>query len=214
MIRSLVLGLALLVAGCGGGVASSPHFTRGPGAVLAHPRVHLVSWGGAPVLDDASAVVGDVFARCAEYGVEAPTGVDVEAATPSLEGSILDPDLYAEVNREITSGALPEPTSDDVYEVFLPAGDTTAYLELTHSTGYHLGTSVGGVPYALAIVTGDRNIVGTHELVEAVTDPAGLTWRDWSTADEVADVCEDGPPDTIDGVQVAKLWSQAKGACE
>jgi hypothetical protein len=163
-----------------------------------------------------------------------------------------DANIVAELSAQLAAGALPPPVTDDaghvdtVYMLYFPAGKTiTLGRETSCKTlcAYHgsfrwsglgvyyaampdmspgSGCDVGcgsGAPFANATA------VASHELAEAITDPAvglaaevgpPLAWYDPAQG-EIGDICN-GLAGTIlggDGTEyvVQKLWSNLDAAC-
>lgn len=210
LIRTVTAILLLALLGCS---HHAIHFTKGPGDVYAHPKVHVIARAGV-MFDPAPwepLVTGDLFTRLAEYGVGAGTWTyAVDPVPMPNDGPLTDLVFIAEIDREIADGLAPAPTSEDVYVVLIPG--LTPFLTSAHATGFHALS----LHYAFAIVGNRSGYYGgvlSHELYEAATDPAGFTWRDWTTFSEVGDVCEDQWL-SLDGVWVQKVWSQKTFSCQ
>jgi hypothetical protein len=60
--------------------------------------------------------------------------------------------------------------------------------------------------------TGTSTTSSTHELCEAITDPALGTWWDPNTGDEIGDICNRQTA-TLGGYVVQTEWSNAQNAC-
>jgi len=132
--------------------------------------------------------------------------------------SILDDNTFvATINSEIQGGTLPYPTDNTVYVVMLPPNVNSQLMVNSNFIGYHRNGSYGEQRYAYAIIlyTGvvDNNKVIMHELAEAATDPLlGTGFTGANNEQEVGDLCE-AYFDTIGGIEVQSLWSQALCQC-
>ena len=174
--------------------------------VIANPEVRFVVWGDQPnaattlEADWYSLFANGVFDRLAEYGVHGGTLGPTTQAQPDLAPSVYDD---AWVTQQLLSEIIPVPNT--IWVVVLPPGSTTVGLQASHASGYHFW---GVVPYA--IVPGEGEILISHEIYEAATDPDGLGYR-WGEK-EIGDYCE-GQVDEIGGVWVQKVWSVKEGAC-
>jgi MYXO-CTERM domain-containing protein len=174
--------------------------------------------------------------------------------SPANDGTTVDDSsIQAELDAQIAAGNLPAPAVDaagfpvTVYMVHFPRGKTvtlggsTSCVEFCayHSTLARTGPEVyyavlpdmssgTGCDTGCGSFAGafdNQTLVASHELVEAVTDPAvglavvfgpPLSWYDQANG-EIADICN-GLPGTVvggDGVTygVQQLWSNAAGAC-
>ena len=164
--------------------------------------------------------------------------VDTGAPTRT---SLRDPDIQKEIGRLIDTGKVPEPDADTLYMVHFPAG-VAIEMEGNHSCqqfcAYHgtftnHGKSVyyGVMPdfsggCAACGGTSDKlqntTIISSHELIEAITDPAiglanekndasFLAWYDDQNG-EIGDVCQSEAGE-VSGWMVQAEYSMKAGAC-
>lgn len=215
--------LCLTQSGC---KAFPDAFRDGGGWTMKHPTMHLVFWGSywqsypAEVggytarWDALMNTPGDVLDRLAEYGVQGGAfDTAVALAAPAAAGNIPTTVMLGELNDEIITGVLPTPSADTLYVIMLPPGATTDLLVQWGSRGYHAASVYGGTPYAYAVVEyGSTDVIVSHELYEAATDPAGLGWVNRRTGQEIADACASHYV-VQDGATVATAWSQAQQKC-
>jgi hypothetical protein len=173
----------------------------------------------------------------AEYSVEGQTighGTRIGSATivdaePGDEaGSVSDDEIRTALQGWIDRGSIPEPTANTLYFVYLRPGVTSTLGRQGSCTaycGYH--NVSGDVYYAVepyldcpgcdftrASTVDNLTVVSSHELCEAVTDPALDGWYDDVSGAEIGDVCN-GPSDVrqLDGWYVQTEWSNVQGAC-
>ncbi|HEY8077392.1 MAG TPA: hypothetical protein VIF62_24870 [Labilithrix sp.] len=140
-------------------------------------------------------------------GPGASGGYATLAAPPA---TLSDDDLRALLRAKVADGTLPAPTADTVYTVYPPASTTVSMpasdgggASCVAYHGFHEHLAIGTQDAAYIVVarcpdapTFDAmTMIGSHELVEAATDPdldgwhldddAWSTWHGW----ELADVC-------------------------
>ena len=171
--------------------------------------------------------------------------------TPSLDGpKVTDSQIIGVLAAHIASHAIPPPDVDSqgnpvtVYMIDFPEtvqiDDGTGYLSCVDFCAYHSSAQINGVRTAYGILpavaggclTGCgaqpnpfdiATISASHELVEAVTDPAidevGATltrpaaWDDPRPGqDEIADICG-SEAEMLDGYWVQREWSNRWRAC-
>ena len=123
--------------------------------------------------------------------------------TPDVGKSITDSDIQTMLNNALANKSLPQPTPNTLYFVYLPGGVTvTAGSDSSCKTfcGYH--DAINGqiyyavMPYpdcsgcASTLTTlASLTTTSSHELCEAITDPApGQGWYDSSNG-EIGDIC-------------------------
>ncbi len=165
-------------------------------------------------------------------------------APAPTSGPLDDSAVVAELGRQIVNGHLPAADANTLYVVFFPRGIPVTTGQLTTCVdvcGWHgSAPSVAGVlrysvqpdlrsPCQCHVdgndELGDATRVGSHELLEAITDPdvsRALAWYDVSPGaatfgGEIADLCirEQATISGGDGVTyvVQKAWSNALDAC-
>ena len=152
--------------------------------------------------------------------------------------ALSDRDIHKELNRLFSIGALPVPTVDDYYPIHLPphvtiVGPGNTGVSCRDFCGYHGSYKHNGanVYYGIIVDHGcnvclnssqviDRNdSSASHELIEAVTDPAigDRAWFDPTSGEEIADICLHkigkliGKNGTVYTIQ--KEWSNRDNKC-
>lgn len=169
--------------------------------------------------DIQAALAGGMLDRLAEYGVGPGEFVATHYADVSFPAPYDDLALLQELGKEMDSGLVETPLAggQDIYVLFLPPAGTSVILTAEHASGYHAATTHNATPYYYAMVqSGPRlqeDVVASHEIYEAATDPDAASWRNWPSLEELADMCE-GDLEIIGGVTVEQVWSQVKLACE
>lgn len=156
--------------------------------------------------------------------------------------SLTNADIAAELEAQITSGAIPPPKLDaggnvntlymiDLpfgYDVTIPGGQACVHFYAFHSSFEHEGRNVPyGVHPGCAFDFKTSTIAHSHELVEAITDAEfgaanfppitrPIAWAAMADADnnvpEAGDLCV-GTTDVIAGYTVQRIWSNFAGAC-
>jgi hypothetical protein len=180
---------------------------------------------------------GNVLQRLSEYGVHEGTisnNFYLNTGSTSYVGdagefvrnedgggvSMLDDTTFQPtINNEIQAGNLPFPTSNTIYVIMLPPNETTATMVNAGFIGYHDNGSYDNVPYTYAIILYlgniEGNIVISHEVAEAATDPIVSVGGYFGAngEQEVGDLCEN-QTDTFVNVKVQKLWSAKLCQCQ
>jgi hypothetical protein len=141
---------------------------------------------------------------------------------------VSDAAIHTELNRLFTAGSLPAPTANNYYPVHFPAGVTVTAPDGSQSCvvfcAYH-GTYVrNGVNVNYGVIpdqgggcaggcggnaqrVNNMDSVASHELIEAVTDPAvglatvfgpPLAWYDMTNG-EIGDICNGQQGTTVGG---------------
>jgi hypothetical protein len=169
-------------------------------------------------------------------GTLAQTVTDSGAPT----GNITDAQIQTEINRLITNGTVIAPDANTLYMMHFPPGTNITASDGSKSCvqfcAYH-GTYTRNGKYVYygvipdlggACATGcgtstqanNTTSVASHEMIEAVTDPAvgvatnlasPLGWYD-NTNGEIGDICN-AQQGTIAGYTVQKEWSNTSKAC-
>jgi hypothetical protein len=200
-----------------------PQVTSVAGVSLHHPTFIAVTFSGDPyadAIDDFVASVG-----CTDYwrSIVGDYGVGDAVALPPVHlseappANIDDPGVRAWVEQRIADGTLPPPPQDAVYIVFYPAGTTiTLFGETSCQSfgGYHESATAGGLPVAYAVLArcpvwhlkdlAMVTSIGSHELIEAVSDPQPEAPGAYPHTDanhpgwlldgnEIGDMCERSP---------------------
>jgi hypothetical protein len=180
---------------------------------------------------------GTVLQRLAEYGIHgglldsnyyslnagdvlpnadggAPTSTVLDSGLALLD----DSQVSTQLNNDIQLGNLPYPNDDTLYMIMLPPGTATNAMIQNSWGGYHSYGIYGSQRYAYAIISnhGDdvntTNIIISHELGEAATDPGLNGWYDRNTGVEIGDLCA-GVPVQVDGYIVQKFFSMGSCKC-
>ena len=145
--------------------------------------------------------------------------------------TVSDSQIQAALQSWIGAGVIPHPTANTLYFVYLPNGVLSTHPDIGSSCnnycGYH--NHIGGnifyavVPFANCLGCGGGGFgamlstltnVSSHELAEAVTDPALNAWFSDATDNEIADICYLhsqllGPKP----YRVQLEWSNVVGSC-
>ena len=226
------------------GVRTTPaRLTYRGGPLLAAVNVFTAFWGTAWKGADASLVtqINDFFRfilrsrlmdQLAEYAQphkpigHGSLGGTATITSPRPPRTVTDAAIQSLIQREVTKGALPKPTANSLYFVYLQPGVTAALggrQSCTNFCGYH--DSIGGtIYYAVMPYPGCSGCVGglsvldaltstsSHELCEAVTDPVpGQGWYDGANG-EIGDICA-WQTKKLGPWTVQLEWSNQKGAC-
>jgi len=187
------------------------------------------------------------FAGLAEYGTSNPRQT---INYGSLVAAILDPgppagslirnsDIQQELSRLISHGQVPKNDADTVYMLHFPSGISIEFdggSACADFCAYHTTYQINGTNVYYAVIPdmggtcssacgpstqlGNTTAAASHELAEAVTDPAvglaagygpPLGWYD-QEAGEIGDICN-GERSIIAGFTVQPVWSNALGRC-
>ncbi len=170
--------------------------------------------------------------QLAEYSVPRQTiGRGGYAGTATITDaplgtSVADGAIQQTLDQHVATKALPAPTPNSLYFVFLPPGVTVVAGEDRSCQvfcGYHDRTA-GGLYYAVVPSPDCTGCLGglapldaltsvaSHELGEAVTDPVpGQGWYDDANG-ENGDICA-WENKNLGAWTVQKLWSNRAGAC-
>lgn len=159
------------------------------------------------------------------YGIGTGTLRSAMNASP-LPGNPSVAQIQNLLVQEMNGGAVPPPDGNQVFFLFLAPGQSVSDFQGTDTAGYHanfyvyhdasgyhlasifpVGTQIIPVYYGVAFGTDSASISASHELAEAVTDPAGNGYRDPNNnlGGEVADIYELNGSFSLDGYQVSTL---------
>jgi len=239
-------GPAELAALVGDAPAAAPtSLTYRGGPLLEAVSVCTIFWGeewqsapNAGLIDQLNAfftdiLTSDLLDQLAEYSVPAHAighgSFDGTATvtSPAPGGTVSDAAIQRFLQNELTSNAaLPQPTPNSLYFVYLPAGVTVSQggsRSCQAFCGYH--SDIGGtVFYAVMPYPGCGGCTGnlsaldaltstsSHELCEAITDPVpGSGWYD-DVHGEIGEICA-WQTRTLGGHVGQLEWSNAAGAC-
>ena len=222
---------------------ATPRLTYRGGPLIAAVEVFAIFWGDAwaaepqagfmSTLDDFFdyVVTSPLIDQLGEYSVQGYTighgrRVGAIALTTAPPATVTDAAVRALLKDQIASNpAVPQPSPDTLYFVFLPTG-VTSELQGSSSCvnfcGYH--DSDGGTYYAVMPFPDCNGCIGSlaqldaltttssHELCEALTDPVpGTGWYDDANG-EIGDICA-WKTKTLGGYTVQLEWSNARGRC-
>jgi hypothetical protein len=153
------------------------------------------------------------------------TGAVILSTDPP--GTIADADIQALVQQEISNdSAVPQPTPNSLYFVFLPPGVTISLdggTSCSNFCGYHSDVNAqifyAVMPYPdCAGCTGALSVAdaltstSSHELCEAITDPVpGQGWYDDQNG-EIGDICA-WQTKQLGAYTVQLEWSNKAGRC-
>jgi len=149
-----------------------------------------------------------------------------EPGDPTATGrQVSDEQIQQALQGWIVAGTIPATTANTLYFVYLPP-DCVSMLGTDQSCqvfcGYH-NHSTNGVFYAVepyitclgcsfGTILDSLTKVSSHELAEAVTDPALDAWFDPASGDEIGDICNSSTTH-LGGYLVQDQWSNAQSAC-
>jgi hypothetical protein len=214
----VVLASLVFVAACGDSDPGPqlPLLVEVGGPKLAHPALVPIFYA-----DDSDATVLTQYSQWivtsrwldavgGEYGVGAGSVPAVIRRTDNAPFTIDDTEIVDLLFAGLADKTLPPPTPDTLYLLNTPERTVVTAgtaLSCREFGGYHASARRDGIELAYAVVAtcGDvvgREIVVSHELIEAATDPfpasnPGVQLRDPSSpwlalGEEVADLCQRG----------------------
>ena len=153
------------------------------------------------------------------------TGAVILSTDPP--GTLADADIQALIQQEISNdSAVPQPTPNSLYFVFLPPGVTISLdggTSCSNFCGYHSDINAqifyAVMPYPdCAGCTGALSVANaltstsSHELCEAITDPvSGQGWYDDQNG-EIGDICA-WQTKQLGAYTVQLEWSNKAGQC-
>jgi hypothetical protein len=234
---------AELAALVGDAPAAAPtQLTYRGGPLLAAAEVFTVFWGEAwqsnvSLVNGVNTFFSDILTselidQLGEYSVPAyaighgSLAGTLTVASPAPAAATSDGAIQGFLQDQIASSAVPQPSANVLYFVYLPAGVTVSQggaRSCQAFCGYH--SDIGGtVFYAVMPYPGCAGCIGnmealdaltstsSHELCEAITDPIpGSGWYD-DVHGEIGDICA-WRTKTVAGHVVQLEWSNAAGAC-
>jgi hypothetical protein len=248
------LASCALIASCGGsgsGPPLLPDVTDHGGPVMAHVQLVPIFYA-----DDADATTLTSFSQWivasqwlttvgADYGVGTGSVLGVVHRTDPAPATIDDTDIISLLYRGLADGSLPKPAgglADALYMIYFPAATTvTAGPERSCADfgGYHNSARQGGVELSYAVIAAchnfvetlsdveGREIVASHELIEAATDPIPGNHPGFQLDDptspwfvfggEVGDLCQRGDGGEVwreSGFVAQRTWSTTAAAAE
>ena len=213
------------------------------GPLLSAVKVFNFFWGTAwqglqaPLVQEINqffdfVLTSPLMDQLAEYGVPGSAighGSRAGAVILSTDppSSIADADIQQLIQQELSSdAAVPQPTSNSLYYVFLPPGVTVTLggdASCSNFCGYHSDIN-GSIFYAVMPYPDCSGCTGTlavldaltsttsHELCEAITDPVpGQGWYDDQNG-EIGDICA-WKTKRLGSYTVQLEWSNRAGQC-
>ncbi|HEX8108421.1 MAG TPA: hypothetical protein VF516_11870 [Kofleriaceae bacterium] len=244
----------LLIASCGGsssGPSLLPDVTDGGGPVMAHVQLVPIFYANDTDADALTRfsqwIVSSQWLKTvgADYGVDTGSVLGVVHQPGPAPATIDDSDIVALLYAGLANGSLPKPAgglASALYMIWFPASTTvTAGLDKSCDVfgGYHNSVRQGGVELSYAVIAAcsgfvdglsdleDREVVASHELIEAATDPLPdnhpsfqlddptSSWFGFGT--EVGDLCQRGDTTEIvreSGFVAQRSWSTSAAAAE
>jgi hypothetical protein len=236
----------------GDSAPAGAHLTYYGGPVISNVKVYAVFWNSAVKYQSTISSFYSTITASAYFDwlTEYNTGTQ-SIGHGTLAGSLIDTgapagtkitdtQIHTEINRLISTGAVPAPDANTLYMVHFPPGITIdqggGNLSCQVFCAYH-GTYTRNNQYVYYGVipdlggscasgcgggTQDQNTtsVSSHELIEAVTDPAvglatanasPLAWYD-TTNGEIGDICN-AQQATVAGFTVQKEFSNQAKDC-
>jgi hypothetical protein len=138
---------------------------------------------------------------------------------------VTDAQIQQALQTWVGAGTIPQPTPDTLYFVYLPPGVTSIFegqKSCQVFCGYHgnVGTTIfyAVEPFitcagcSFGQVFDSLTKVSSHELFEAITDPAGNGWFDDNGGNEIGDICN-ASVQKLGGFTVQLEFSNADNAC-
>jgi hypothetical protein len=221
-----------------------PQATDAGGPVLAIPQLVTVTFPGDSAAAHAQAfgawiAASDWIAAIGkDYGVGPGTQIAQPVLASAAPATLSDQAIQQLLSQSIADGALPAPTPNTLYVLYLPASTTATSFTggpdcgagLGHIIGgYHWeATTSGGTPFPYAVIPScegqdqaDLELCASHEIAEGLTDPFPSSNPSWGIFDpssswsydnvELADVCLLQSV-TDNGYTLARVWSNSAAA--
>lgn len=213
--------------------------TNHGGPILSSVQVQAIFWGeawGQSPQSDLIPQFGDFFNfiltsslmdMLAEYGVGHGQYLGAVTLTnPALGMRVSDDQIQQGLQGWIQNQSVSQPGANTLYFVYLPPGvtvDIQGQSSCTDLCGYHNHIN-GQIFYAVEPyidcagcqfgngIFDSLTKVSSHELCEAVTDPALNAWFDDGSGDEIGDICN-GSMMSLGGFIVQGEWSNNQNAC-
>lgn len=220
--------------------AATAHLTDHGGPVLKAAEVQAIFWGSAWQQAPQDALIPqlgnfftfilqsslmDVLAQYGSIGHGQYLGA-VTLTAPALGSTVSDTQIQQALQDWISSQAVAQPNANTLYFVYLPPGVVSTsggQSSCTAYCGYHnqINSQIfyavepyincPGCEFGNGIFD-SLTKVSSHELCEAITDPALNAWFDSSTGEEIGDICN-GSVATLGGFAVQAEWSNRQNAC-
>jgi hypothetical protein len=246
----LLFAVAAATASCGGMDSPLPEVAFRGGAVMAHPALVPIFFADDPDVDALTRfsrwIVSSKWLATvgAEYGVGLGSVLGTVQRSDAAPSSITDRQIIDLVFAGLADGSLPKVPKGDLrsalYMLQLPQQTTVtagSAMSCVDFGGYHASARRNGVEVAYAVIAtcpgfvdGQseleiRELVSSHELIEAATDPLpdnrpgfqiGDPISSWlALGGEVADLCLRGDPTATwneNGFVAQRSWSNTAAA--
>jgi hypothetical protein len=201
---------------------------QSPQTTLAQDLNTFFDWILQSSLMDAMAeysTAGNTIGHGSRIGTATVTASEPGTAQPGGGRIVSDAEIQTAIQGWIADGTVAATTANTLYFIYLPPNVVSTRgsdQSCAQYCGYH-GHIGGTVFYAvepyvtcsgcsLGPILDTQTKVSSHELFEAITDPAYNGWYDDSTTDEIGDICNSDMR-TLGGYRVQAEWSQDQNAC-
>ncbi|WP_338875200.1 hypothetical protein WBJ53_06210 [Spirosoma sp. SC4-14] len=158
--------------------------------------------------------------------IQSVTFTDHEPGVPKDQGrEVSDQEIQQQLSQLINNNRLPTVTANTLYFIFLPeqvvstdGGDKSCEVYCGYHSHIHKHIFYAVVPFpacegcSFGTVLDTLTKVSSHELAEAVTNPASESWWDFNTGEEIGDICNN-TTSHISGFLVQAEWSNQQSAC-
>jgi hypothetical protein len=158
--------------------------------------------------------ISTVIVSSSEPGTVTPTG-----------RLVTDAEIQQAIQGWIANKTVPSPTANSLYFVYFPPNVTVSFQgsqscqtfcgyheHINNSIFYAVEPHITCAGCSFGSILDSLTKVSSHELAEAVTDPAGTGWWDPNTGDEIGDICNTSST-RLGGFLVQNEWSNARAAC-
>ncbi|MDQ6824769.1 MAG: hypothetical protein M3007_04815 [Candidatus Eremiobacteraeota bacterium] len=223
--------------------AKGPQLTYRGGPLLAAVEVFAIFWGPAWKQTTGDLIIAikqffdfviasELIDQLAEYSNQAHSighGTNrgsIVLEQPAPPASVSDAAIRTLLQDQIKNAAVPQPTPNTLYFVYLPPGVTVEQggsKSCKDFCGYHdaIGNSIfyGVVPYpdcsgcsSNLSINDALTVTTSHELCEAITDPVpGQGWYDDANG-EIGDICA-WQTKQLGSYVVQLEWSNKANSC-
>lgn len=168
----------------------------------------------------------------AQYGVPGhPIGHGqylgaLTVTTPAPGNTVSDAQIQQTLQDWIQNQTVAQPDADTLYFIYLPPGVVSTMGGVASCTQYcgyhnHINSQIfyavepfidcNGCKFGAGIFD-SLTKVSSHELCEAITDPALNAWFDSNSGDEIGDICN-GSTASLGGFVIQSEWSNNQNAC-
>ena len=223
---------------------SAPDLTYRGGPIISNVQIFTVFWGSAWQQSPQNGLISQIntffgflvtstlMNQLAEYNTSTQTigpGSFIGTTTittPDTSQTVADSDIQSLLQNQISSNALPQPTANTLYFVYLPPGVTVQQggsSSCQSFCGYHDNIN-GQIFYAVMpypncsgctsnLSTFDSlTSTSSHEFCEAITDPIpGQGWYDDNNG-EIGDICA-WQTKQLGNYVIQQEWSNQANSC-